>query len=125
MKPSFLFAAFLLVSSLFFSCSRDDYQINNNEDDNLATAILTRSREESSEHTEFGVSKRMAERYILSDKTNPRISQIDSYVVDDCICFYVFNFEKGFKIVSAETRVPPSSQKVAKRICILMTFMKA
>lgn len=107
MKPSFLFAAFLLVSSLFFSCSRDDYQINNNEDDNLATAILTRSREESSVHTEFGVSKRMAERYILSDKTNPRISQIDSYVVDDCICFYVFNFEKGFKIVSADTRVPP------------------
>ncbi|MCR5549275.1 MAG: C10 family peptidase [Bacteroidales bacterium] len=53
------------------------------------------------------VSQKMAELFISSQKDNPSIINIEPYELDGVVCFYVINFEKGYKIVAADTRVQP------------------
>ncbi len=55
----------------------------------------------------FFVSQKMAELFISSRKENPEIISIEPYEMDGVVCLYVINFEKGYKIVSADTRIQP------------------
>ena len=55
----------------------------------------------------YGVTQRMAEIFISSNKENPPIVSVEPYEIDGVTCFYIFNFEAGFKVVSADTRVQP------------------
>lgn len=107
MKRSFYYVPILLVATSIYSCSRVDIQDISNGIINRNSTVMTKSLGETVGNQDFDISLQMAELFIRSDKTNPRITRVDPYVLDDCTCFYVFNFDKGFKIVSADTRVSP------------------
>ena len=107
MKGLIIQIACIIVVAFSYSCSRIDYPVLGDKDNASINKIYTKSIEDILEHKGFDVTQQMAELFILSDKTNPRIARVDPYVVDGCTCFYVFNFDKGFKIVSADTRVSP------------------
>lgn len=55
----------------------------------------------------YGVTQRMAEIFISSNKENPPFLSVEPYLIDGITCFYIFNFENGFKVVSADTRLQP------------------
>lgn len=57
--------------------------------------------------TDYDVTQRMAELYVSSNKENPPIVSIEPYVIDNFTCFYIINFEKGFMVVSADSRLQP------------------
>lgn len=73
----------------------------------LLTGIRTRSEMVEEDVGIHDVTQRMAEIFIMSNKENPKIVSVEPYGVDGVTCFYIFNFEKGFKVVSADTRIQP------------------
>ena len=68
-------------------------------------AVRSGSVVESSDS--YFVSQKMAELFISSQKENPEIVSIEPYGMDGITCLYVINFESGYKIVAADTRVQP------------------
>lgn len=107
MKRTFFYVSILLVATSFYSCSRVDIQNISYGIINRNSIVMTKSLGETVENQDFDVTLQMAELFIRSDKTNPGVIRIEPYIVDDYTCFYIFNFEKGFKIVSADTRIVP------------------
>lgn len=59
------------------------------------------------EKGQYDVSQKMAELFIAANKDNPLVISIEPYEIDGITCFYIFNFEHGYKIVSADMRVQP------------------
>ena len=53
------------------------------------------------------VTQKMAELFITSYKENAEIVSIEPYEVDGVVCLYIINFENGYKIISADTRIQP------------------
>lgn len=59
------------------------------------------------DYGKYDVTQRMAELFIATNKDNPQIVNVQPYVIDGITCFYIINFENGFKIVAADKRVSP------------------
>ena len=96
-----------LILLLSVSCSsivieRED---DGSHFDNRSLAVRSRSASETEDL--YFVSQRMAELFISSQKSNPRIVGIEPYEMEGVVCLYVINFENGYKIVSADTRTQP------------------
>lgn len=73
----------------------------------LGLSVRSSEVEVEADPTGFDISQRMVELFFSSNKSNLPIKDIEPYLHDGVICLYIVNFEKGFKIVSADTRVPP------------------
>lgn len=105
---SFLFAncfTIIVASSVFFSsCERTETVILQ-----YSTNKVVDTRAEIIEpiENEYEVTQRMAFSFISSNKENPPIVSVEPYQYKETTCFYVFNFENGFKVVSADTRIQP------------------
>ena len=85
--------------------------LNSDQMDNVLSPIDSQIRLRSDigelEKGEYDVTLRMAELFIAADKDNPQVVSIEPYEIDGITCFYIFNFENGYKVVSADTRVQP------------------
>ena len=108
MKPTInRLLTILIVISIPTACDvLNNYQI----DDVFSptdSQIRLRSDVGELEKDGYDVTLRMAESFIAADKDNPRVVSIEPYEIDGVTCFYVFNFDKGYKIVSADMRVQP------------------
>lgn len=104
MINSRLFLIAVLVA-LLSSCDRSSSDIL--KDSSLSSSVETRSAWAVPGKGDFEVTQQMAELFIKSDKDNPAIIDVTPYAVDGVTCFYIFNFEKGFKVISADTRIQP------------------
>ena len=71
------------------------------------TEIRTRAEKAAVTVGNHDVTQRMAEIFISSNKENPPIVSVEPYDIDGVTCFYIIYFEKGFKVVSADTRIQP------------------
>ncbi len=85
------------------SCDSDEVEVVSNPPEELST----RSIRLGVPKNKFEVTQRMAETFISSNKENPPIVSVEPYGIDGVTCFYIFNFENGFKVVSADTRIQP------------------
>ena len=73
----------------------------------VTNPIAVRSGSDINSLDLFFVSQKMAELFVSSQKDALSIVSIEPYDIDGITCFYVINLEKGYKIVSADTRVQP------------------
>lgn len=105
MSKFFAFIGLLTAAVCFSLQSCNDFQ--NSIADLQPEVISTRSDASEMHGDKFEVTQRMAEIFISSNKDNPPIISIVPFNIDGVTCFYIFNFEKGFKVVSADTRVQP------------------
>jgi hypothetical protein len=85
-----------------FSCE----QVKNEELEENYHTIATRSIYKS-EKGDYEVTQQMAELFVKSNKENLPVIDVIPYKMDGITCFYIFNLEKGFKVISADTRVQP------------------
>ena len=97
-----------LLALIINSCAntKDDILDNSEQDTTISTAVKSDAKENIGDD-EFGVTQRMAELYVAANKDNPKIVDIEPYIIDGTTCFYIINFEKGYKIISADMRTQP------------------
>lgn len=99
---------FFLIAVLAVLLSSCDKSSNDILKDSSSSFLMeTRSSLAVPGKGDFEVTQQMAELFIKSDKDNPAIIDVTPYAVDGVTCFYIFNFEKGFKVISADTRIQP------------------
>lgn len=96
----------LLVSSLMciflFSCEQVKKEKLEENNHTIATRSIYKS-----EKGDYEVTQQMAELFVKSNKENLPVIDVIPYKMDGITCFYIFNFEKGFKVISADTRIQP------------------
>ncbi len=97
-----LLTAIAIMSMFLFSCEK----IQEEKLDDIMNPIATRSIIDL-EISDFEVTQEMAELFVKSNKDNLPVIDVIPYKMDDITCFYIFNFEKGFKVISADTRIQP------------------
>ena len=73
----------------------------------ISPSVETKSMPAGLKDKGFDVTQEMAELFIGSNLENGKISSIQPYQCDGLTCFYIFNLDKGFKVVSADTRIQP------------------
>lgn len=71
-----------------------------------STTIMTRTMTEN-DYLKYNVTQQMAVDFISSNQDNPPIISVEPYEIDGITCFFIINFDKGFKIVAADKRVQP------------------
>ena len=100
---------FPLLLSLFLSVSCISLAPEGDSDSFISYSgpIAVRSGSVVESSDSYFVSQKMAELFISSLKENPEIVSIEPYGMDGVTCLYVINFESGYKIVAADTRVQP------------------
>ncbi len=96
----------LPVISLMFVFLISCEQVENERFGENGRTIATRSIYEL-EKGDHEVTLQMAELFVKSNKDNLPIIDIIPYKMDGITCLYIFNFEKGFKVISADTRIQP------------------
>lgn len=71
--------------------------------------IHTKTRAElyESYHKDNDVTREMVEAFVTSNKGNRSVVSIEPYEIDGIIAFYIVSFERGFKVISADTRTVP------------------
>ena len=102
----FIFFLFIVLH-LAISCDRIAIESVNGDCFSSSDLIAVRSGSVGDTFDSTFVSQKMAELFISSHKDNPPIISIEPYEMDGAVCLYIINFEKGFKIVSADTRIQP------------------
>ena len=55
----------------------------------------------------YEVTQQMAELFLASNKDIPEIISVEPYCIEGITCFYIFNLERGFKVIAADTRIQP------------------
>lgn len=73
----------------------------------LSSRIAVRSGSVMEPSDTCFVTQKMAELFISSQKENPKIVSVEPYEMDGVVCLYVINLEKGYRVVSADTRIQP------------------
>lgn len=109
MFKMFITAIVSVLAPLFIFNACDVISDNDfKEEETLIRKTLTvRSDSKNQIQSEHDVTQRMAELFIAAHKDFPSVVRVEPYSIDGITCFYIFNFEKGFKIVSADSRVQP------------------
>lgn len=92
---------------LFSSCNETLIMESSCPEENHFSAICVRSAEPERTPTPYDITQRMVALFFSSDKNSLSVTDILPFVYDGFTCLYIVNFEKGFKIISADTRVPP------------------
>lgn len=109
MFKMFITAIVSVLAPLFIFNACDVISDNDfKEEETLIRKTLTvRSDSKNQIQSEHDVTQRMAELFIAAHKDFPSVVRVEPYSIDGITCFYIFNYEKGFKIVSADSRVQP------------------
>ena len=112
MKKSFkrILAAFVSIVASFLLVFACDAVSENNLDQEAVfknQQFEVRSDIKKQMENKHDITQKMAELFIAAQKEFPPVVSVEPYSIDDITCFYIFNFEKGFKIVSADSRVQP------------------
>ena len=91
---------------LFSSCNETLIMESSCPEENHFSAICVRSAEPERTPTPYDITQRMVALFFSSDKNSLSVTDIQPFIYDGYTCLYIVNFEKGFKIISADTRVP-------------------
>lgn len=92
------------MASLLNSCN---YSLIDNENLTNNTLSLDVRSEAKGEISNFEVTKDLAEYYAKSFENRTDIVSIEPYEYQGVDCFYVVNFEKGWMVITADSRVQP------------------
>ncbi len=96
---------FTITSLLFFSsCQKSAPEEDSLDIDISKTSVETRSDIKGGEYL-YEITPDMALEYVKTIKNNPVIVSEEAYEFKGVACFYIFNFEKGWMAVAADSRV--------------------
>ena len=103
-NPTFNYTTAILILCLLISCNYSPIEYENLTNDILSLDVRSEAKGEISD---FEVTKDMAEYYARSFEDRTELVSIEPYEYQGEICFYVVNFEKGWMVITADSRVQP------------------
>lgn len=107
MRKNFSFFAFITLSvlSLCLSCAKEE-SIEAPCEDNMEQQVRVRSDVKFKDNN-FEVTKDMALLFANSLQDKTEIVDVDTYNYEGIPCLYIINYEQGWKVIPADSRVQP------------------